>query len=153
MTIVFRTEAYAECIEDIKALSSEVWKEVGHGGKSQRTPQPDSAMYKVLAEKGSVIAVTARQGGNLVGYCSVFLTNLIQFQGVKQAFCDSIYMKKEYRGVASIRLLLEVIRVAGEQGAENLDFHVTVMLNFGRVLEKLGFVLTAYTYSKELTDA
>lgn len=153
MTVVFQREEYETCFEDIKVLAKEAWAEVGHGGLQNRTPAPDSEMYKRLAEKKMVFAVTAREEGVLVGYCSVFLTDLIQHQGVKQAFCDSLYLRKENRGRLGMVFLKEVVVIAKAAGAANMDFHVTIKKNFGKVLEKIGFSLTSFTYSMELKDA
>ena len=153
MTISIQKEGYETCFEEIKILAAEAWEEVGHGGLAKKPPEPDSEMYKKLSEKGAVFAATVRDDGVLIGYCSLFLTDLLHHKGVKQAFCDSIFLKKSRRGRLSLAFIHEIKKIAREAGAHNLDFHVTAAVDFGRLMEETGGVMTSRTYSMELTDA
>lgn len=134
-----------------QAIVAECWEEIGHGSQRKIMPTPNLESYGTLERQGLLIAVTMRDDGKLIGYCTMFLVGSTQHPGHKKVVSDSIYVRKDKRGpMTGINLILHAEKLAKEAGAVESDFFVTMELDFGRLLEKLDYQLTAKVYSKVL---
>ena len=153
MTVVFAEEKSETCLAEIKSLINQAWEEVGHGSLEDKPPRPNWDTYRKLEVAGKVTALTVRDAGGLVGYCTLFFSEALHHLSAKKAYTDSLYLRPEHRGMNGIRLIQEAEKVAKRRGVSELDVQVTDRVNFGRMLGLLGFSLQAYTYSKELKDA
>lgn len=57
----------------------------------------DVTKYKLLAQKGVLVIVTAREGKNLVGYYSAIVDTPLHFATLRFGFSDAYVIKREYR--------------------------------------------------------
>jgi hypothetical protein len=146
----YQEERYETCVTGIQNLMNEAWNEIGHGAFEDYPPAPNLETYRALDKKRLAFAVTVREDRVLVGYCIFFLTGALHHAGRKTAYCDSIFLNTKHRGLAGIQLLVETTKAAKNHGAEKIDFYVTNKVDFGKVLERLGFELGARVYSKVL---
>jgi len=151
MAVTFQIEKSDTWDAGMIAAATEAWKEIGHGFLKSINPIPDIETYKVLEDKGIVIGIAARDDGIFIGYCTIFITNKLHHKGFKKASCDSIFVKPDRRNQHIGRgLVAAAEKFAKEAGAGEMDFHVTKLVNFGSLLERIGYFPQSTTYSKVL---
>jgi hypothetical protein len=151
--ITFQEEKAETCLEDIRSLIEQAWEEVGHGSLEKVSPVPNWETYRKLENNNAVVALTVRDDDKLVGYCTLFFYDALHHSGRKKSSTDSLYLKREYRGMTGLEFIQEAKKIAYAHGAEELCVQVTERVNFGRMLEKLGFSLQYYTYGMRLKNA
>jgi hypothetical protein len=137
-------EVFHECLKLGEAHYNEV------EGKAPRIPyNVDYELAKTLIELGLVVIVTARSGGQLVGY----FVNLISkdfFTSRKEAKELGIYVKPEFRGSSVFyRMTKATEKIIADKGVVSMY----IMFKEGHdkgLAQKLGYEKTETVYQKFL---
>ncbi|MGH7745121.1 MAG: hypothetical protein ACREQ5_10025 [Candidatus Dormibacteria bacterium] len=106
MTVVVKTEEFnAGMFEEMLPLIRKCWDECTvikdktcafHGDRDFQI-EPDFDVYQKLANEGSMVFVTLRAEGKLVGYVEGFLYRAMHHKKVLCGMGDSLYIEPEYR--------------------------------------------------------
>lgn len=147
--LIFQKESFASIQEEIFPLIQEHAQELSpHKGKYQPAV---SEVYRLLDERGHLIAVTARDDGNLVGYCSFILTPSFHYLGVVNAEIDCFFLQKKYRkGLSGIQLLKNGEKACKEKGATHIVQKCKVCQDLSPILERMGYQKIEYVFLKEV---
>lgn len=113
--------------------------------------EPFNPLYDRYARYGdSLVVFTARDDGELVGNCTMYLVQSMHTQRLK-AMEDTWFLKPEYRkGRNAIEFYRYVEQEMIRRGATKC--HMTAAPENGacRIMEYLGYKLDKYMYSKVL---
>lgn len=112
---------------------------------------PDVETYLKLEEIGSLVAYTARESGELIGYCVFFIKNNMHFKKSKQAIQDIIFIASEKRGVG-IKFIDWCDIQLRNQGVQVVYHHVKTEHNWGPAIEKIGYKLIDLIYGRRLDE-
>jgi len=149
--IIFSEESPESSHNGIINLIDSAWAEIGHGSLKDKKPNPNFDTYYKLASAGVLHVITARLNGEIVGYTTLLITDLMQHSGVKACFVDSMFLKKEHRkGLTGYRLLKFVENCARTKGAKRLEWGVTIYNDFSPILKRMGYSLESYRYGGDL---
>lgn len=128
------------------------WREVAKYQDIQL--DPDVEAYTAAEAAGMFVAFTARDWndeGRLVGYAGYFVRPNMHYRQSKQAVQDVIYIDPSYRlGFTGIKLIKYADEELAKMGVQVVMHHVKVKLNWGPVLERLGYTLSDLIYTKRL---
>jgi len=113
----------------------------------------DVAFYQGLEAAGGLRIFTVRQEGRLIGYCAVFVRPNAHYCDSLQAMQDVLYVAKEHRhgrlGYQLIRYVEEALR---NEGVQVLYQHVKTTNQVEQLLERMGYELMDYIYTRRLDD-
>ena len=110
---------------------------------------PNFDMYKKIEDLENMITFTVRKNGELIGYNSFFINFNLHFSSSFQAVQDVIYIGKEHRGFG--RSFIDWCNVELKKiGIQKVHYFVNKKHDFGSMLERSGFKLSEYFYSKRL---
>jgi GNAT superfamily N-acetyltransferase len=143
--MIFQEQTPDESQAGIERLLLECWQEIGHWGIEK--PNPNYDTYRRLHSVGMLHIIGAVQDGEMVGYATIFVTDLMQHKGVTGAFVDSVFMNKSHRIIAGYRMLKFVEQTAKKYGAMRMNWDVTIHNDFGRTLTRMGYELESTRYS------
>lgn len=111
--------------------------------------KPDKESYIAMEEAGHAAGFFIRAGHQLIGFAA-FLLQTHPHTGMKQAFCDSIYVIPEYRGLGIGRKFIGYCDVKlAELGAEVIQ-HPVPFGGFGAKLGSMGYVPLEMIYQKRI---
>jgi hypothetical protein len=149
----FAVEQYSEqLVEDIKPLLDEHYKEVALH-KESIPLDPDWSRYKMLADKGLLFVVTARDDNKLVGYSVFFITQHMHYNSTKMASNDVLYLSPEYRkGMAGIRLIKISEIELKKLGVTKVLWHIKFHKDFRNILYRMGYLDEDAIVGKILKD-
>lgn len=149
-------ERFADVIEEIKPLLEEHWKEIATF-KEDIPLDPDYDGYRKADEAGSMVIVTARHDGELVGYSIFFLLRHPHYRSTWFAMNDILFVRRDKRGsMTGIRLIkqseTEVWRMVSKRGAKlvKISWHLKHSHDFSPVLDSLGYTHDEFTMAKLL---
>ena len=150
----FRVESFVDVWPEIEKLMplhyQEVSADVGRFG-----PKLDRQTYTVRQLSGSLLILTARREGELIGYAVWTIAPHLHYQDSGlMAYSDAYFVKKEFRnGATGYKLLLASEVILREKGVKKLfNFHKLHRedLNHSKLFDKLGYQLNEYQYIKYL---
>lgn len=112
--------------------------------------EPDFERYRNLEESGSLVCLTARDGGHLIGYAAWILSQHLHYLNCRTAMNDVIYIAPAYRSTstAGIRLIRECERRLGEVGVQRILWHVKPQNDWRQILQRLGYCLEEHIMGK-----
>jgi len=105
-------------------------------------PNVDWLYYLQACDAGLCNVVTMRDGEKLVGYAIIMISNNPRHKDRNEAFCDGLFVEKEYRGKWAVKLLQKMKEYAKDLNAE---------LNFLVGDEKVGRLLALNGFKKSKT--
>lgn len=148
-SVRFGREEAKFVIDDIGSLMREHWEEVGH---YRDIPlDPDFSKYRQAELAGTLRIYTARVIGVLIGYAVYFVGPALHYKTVKLAQQATLFLAPEQRrgtlGWRFIRWSEEQLRM---EGVRIISQHVKKRRDFGSVLERHGYELQDYVYTKRL---
>ena len=150
MKLVFAIEPISTVWDELVRNGWAHWQET----QMHADGEPFNPLYERYARYGDALTVfTARDDGELVGNCMMYLVQSMHTQRLK-AMEDTWYLKPEYRkGRNAIEFYKFVEAEMKRRGATKC--HMTAAPENGacRIMEYLGFKLDKYMYSKDLTKA
>ena len=146
--LTFQTERLANVRAEAEPLLLRHWEEVALNKDVVRL-DPDWDAYAKVEALGMLCVTTARHDGKLIGYVSDVLSPNLHYRSLKTAANDLFWLAPEHRkGGLGLRLLLASEGFAREMGANQFVKRVKLHLDFGPVLERLGYVPIERVYSK-----
>lgn len=150
--LVFAVEPFRQAYADAPALLRTHWREIAKN-KELLTLNPDEAFYDKADQSGTILIVTARHQGALVGY---FLWYMIprhpHYAHVRVAEAGIHFLLPEYRrGLNGYRLVREACRFAVEAGARFLTIRYKLAHDHPELMRRLGFDRTDVTYTRAET--
>lgn len=117
---------------------------------------PDFEKYEQLEKLGNVRCFTAKMttADNtlaLVGYCIFFVHINIHYTSSLQAVQDILYLEKSQRGQGLGKKFIDWCdEQLSKEGVELSYHHVKTKLNFGPLLESLGYRHVENIYARDL---
>lgn len=149
-TLEFAIEPYSKAILEMAELYPEHWEEIALNRDVIKL-EPDYERYLLLEDNGMLHVVTARCEGKLVGYHVFIIMKHLHYRSSLTATSDITYLKPQYRkgfnGVKFLRFAFDSLKGKGVQRVyTNCKLHH----DFGRVLERLGFIEVERIYTKVL---
>lgn len=148
--VTFELAPYSVLREEIKPLIVGHWEEIALD-RSSIALDPDWDEYDAMAARGELHLLTARNDGELVGYYVGIVKPHLHYKSSLTAYNDIIYIKPQYRqGMTGVRLFKEVERTLKERGVQRMYMNTKEHLNFGVILERLGYKKAETIYTKRI---
>lgn len=122
MIITYQLENWASYSRDpaLQSLWMEHYNELGEAHESKMEMGPDSQTYAALDAQGSLVILTARSAGTLIGYCLAVIKRHPHYPTVC-GFEDSYYLTpRARRGMAGIRLITRMNAELKRRGAKRV---------------------------------
>tara|TARA_R110000796_G_scaffold32126_2_gene84436 strand:- start:144 stop:596 length:453 start_codon:yes stop_codon:yes gene_type:complete len=145
-------ECLASVKEDIKPLLKKHWKLVAlNQGKIKLNPNWEE--YARLDAAGKLLAFTAREDGELVGYCVLVVGKSIHYQDHIFANNDVTFVLPDHRaGATGYQLIKYAEDWCLDNGVSLININTKVHIPFDSLLIGMGFELIERIYSKCFKD-
>lgn len=146
--IKIQHESILSCKEDMKPLLDKHWAETEPNQDTIKL-DPDWKHYSALDSAGILRIFTARNNGDLVGYCVVMISKSIHHKDHLFASTDVIYVKPEFRKSTLGADLLKFSEAhCKESGASLMTLNMKVDFPFDGLMQRMGFHLLERVYHK-----
>lgn len=141
----FHEEEYSECIEEVKELIEDHYKEIAlYQDKIELSP--DYALYE---STDALRIYTVRKERTLVGYFFVFIAKHPHYKEHLFANNDIIYIAKEHRNAhAGKGLILFAEERLKSEGVSVLNINMKTHQPFDNLMLSLGFDCVERVYGK-----
>lgn len=149
MELRFEREKLMDWFDEAMPLFEKHFSEVSHFQDIALDINKES--YRQIEEAGVLRTYTVRKDGKLVGYSIYFVKANIRYQKSVQAVQDVLFIDPDHRGVG--RKLIEFAdRQLQAEGVQVVYHHVKTKpeLNFGPLLERMGYQHVDQIYAKRL---
>lgn len=149
MPITIQPCDHGQLLDRMSELAVGHWQET-ESMFSGNPPEPDRAMYDALASVGGLLAFSATDDGELIGYASAFFCRHPHYDmAIVQH--DTLYLMPAYRqGSVGLRLIAAIEKEAKERGAERMLWTAKTGSTFERILQGKGYQTEETIYCKEL---
>ena len=152
MTVEYKVELLEDCLEEIKPLLEDHYKEVAmYQDKIKLSPSYDR--YLELEALGIIHTVTARDGENLIGYFISFIQPHMHYQENKYAVNDILFIEESYRnaevGLGLFKFAEESLK---EEGVSVVVIHMKTAVPFDSLCKGLGYDYAERNYSKYIGE-
>jgi GNAT superfamily N-acetyltransferase len=148
--ITFELSPYSVLKEEIKPLLNLHWEEIALD-KNTIELDPNWDEYDAMAARGELHLLTARSGNELIGYYVGIVKPHLHYKNSLTAYNDIIYIKPEHRlGMTGVKLFKEIERTLKERGVQRMYMNTKEHLNFGVILERLGYNKAESIYTKRI---
>ena len=138
-------------VAEIAPLLEKHYHEIAH---YQDIPlKPDWAKYQKGAELGVLRVYTIRHGCDLVGYMVFFVSLNPHYSSSLQAVVDIVYLDPSLRGkMIGYRFINWCDEQLKAEGVQVVVHHLKAKpeLNYGHMLERMGYELVDVLYCKRL---
>ena len=140
-------ESIRTCLDEAKPLLAKHWREVALY-QDDVPLDPDFDRYLRCDADGTMLTLTARDDGRLIGYSVFILFQHIHYRSCLVATNDVLFLDRDYRSgtTAGIRLLreseAELSRERDRRGAEQIRvvWHVKPKNDWSPILARLGYM-------------
>lgn len=95
--------------------------------------------YKALDHADKFVALTARDGSDLVGYNAFFVDRHMHYEDLVVAMNDVFYLHPDYRRGATALRFLRFSEAFLKDRAHKVAYHFKATNNFGPILTRLGY--------------
>jgi len=141
-----------ECLtnakKDIIPLLDKHWAETEPNQDTIKL-DPDWKEYALLDSLGILRIFTARNNGELIGYCVVMVSKSIHHKDHIFASTDVIYVKPEYRKTATGSDLIKFAEShCKENGVSLMTLNMKTEFPFDNLMTRMGFNLLERVYHK-----
>lgn len=124
------------------------WAEIA-ADKDKISLDPDLAEYAEMERRGKLHVITARKGGELVGYSVWIVGPLLHYRTVLAAKNDIYWLRPDCRkGFAGVRLFIESEKHLKSLGVKKLFSATKVWRLVAQIFNRLGWVETERCYCK-----
>jgi len=149
MGISFALEKISKgLVGELDPLFKGLYSEIAHNDSS-RSYNP--APYFQLDSVGALRIFTARYPEGMVGFSIFFVGPNHQDGNRIEAKQDLFYLKQENRvGMLGFRFLSWCDEQLANDGATTIYFHTSTKLNYGKLLEKLGYYQHQIVYARRI---
>lgn len=134
----------------LDALLEEHWEESAKN-KHLMVLKPDRAVYQSLEDRGSLLALFAYSGEDIVGYSINFSHPHLHYSDLTVTYNDVIYIHPDYR---KSRLGLTIIKAteleAKKRGSQLMLWHAKENTALSAILPRMGCKVQEIMFSKEL---
>lgn len=113
---------------------------------------PDYEQYITLSGMGILKLFTLRNGRELIGYCIFCVSNSLHFKKEVIATQNALYITPKMRGMGH-KFLAYCDQRLEEMGVSKIFHHVTPLLDFGPILNYIGYEKGNQIYVKNLTTS
>jgi hypothetical protein len=148
--LVFAREPFSEALlAEMLPLLEAHWAEIAH--YPDIPLEVDASAYHAAERNGALRIFTVREPGRnnaLIGYAAYFVRGNPHYASSVQASQDVIYVAPEARGSTGARLIQFADDQFRRDGVQAVYHHVKVAHNFGRLLERMGYVAVDVIYAK-----
>jgi len=146
--MIYQRECLASVKQEMKPLLENHWSETEPNQDTIKL-DPDWKEYATLDSCGILHIFTARNEGELVGYCVVMVSRSIHHKGHIFASTDVVYIKPEYRKSSAGSELIEFAEdYCKSSGASLMTINMKTEFPFDKLLLRLGFGLIERVYHK-----
>lgn len=146
--ITFQKELLKDCMEEMKPLFTEHWKEIA--AYDDIPLDPDEERYYNIEREGVLRVYTARaESKELIGYAVFFVNTNAHYKTSLQASQDIIFIHPKHRGIGG-RFILWCDEQLKAEGVQVVFHHLKAKHNFGPMLERFGYELVDLIYGKRL---
>lgn len=148
----FQRETYEDVVDEIRPLLERHWREVAHYADIPLAP--NWAAYQQFQAAGILRIYTGREHGRLIGYSIFTVHKGVHYSTSLEADEDLLFVLPEHR--KGSRVGLQLMQFAERQlTAENVQLvkrrtKAAERLNFGALLERMGYEPIDVTYGKRL---
>jgi GNAT superfamily N-acetyltransferase len=147
----FQRESLRDVIDEVRPLLEQHWQEVAHYPDIPLTP--NWFLYEQAELFGILRIYTGRDDGQLIGY-SVFMVHPgVHYMTSKEADEDLLFVAPDYRnGRFGLQLMQFAERELAVEEVQLVKRRTKVAerLNFGRLLERMGYEPIDVVYGKRL---
>ena len=148
--LTITVETVALMWDDMQSLLVEHWAEVAHD-KDEIKLEPDRSRYEAMERDGKLLAIAAREDGQLIGYSVFFMTHHIHYKHSLLGINDVLFVTKEHRGTrAGLMLIRESEKQLKEFGVIKAVWHVKPSNDWSEVLIRGGYKTLETCYGKLL---
>jgi GNAT superfamily N-acetyltransferase len=151
MEVQYAIESLDATKDEIKPLAALQWEELKYAPLDEEEFNPDIEGLLTMEQIGSLLVITARDEGELVGYLILLCSEMINHKGSYMAAENAMYVDPAYRraGIAQ-SIVKHAVAVCKNNGVKYLSFTVTPKLNYSPLLESLEFEQTEVVYTKRI---
>ncbi|MBA3766823.1 MAG: hypothetical protein H0W99_07515 [Acidobacteria bacterium] len=130
-----------ECVRDLwdELMPLLLENNLETGSLDQGEFEPMREQYENIADLGMHCLFTARENEELAGYGSYFVNGHLHFPRQKWAVQDALFMRKEHRGIASVRFLKWSDQELKALGVTAISRQVNRNTDYSRTLERLDY--------------
>ena len=150
--VTYQVEEYDTCRAEIDACLRVHWLEIALDHDAVPLDK-DEAGYRALANAGQLSIVTARRGGELVGYHASIVRPHLHYRSTLHAHVDVYWLRPDCRrGLVGYRLLQAAERALKARGVRKVFTGTKLHKDRGVLFERLGYRETERLYTKILGD-
>ena len=150
--ITFAEETHETAIQDIMDIAEEHYLET-EPLADRISLNPDLDLYAQGNESGVIRFYTAREEGDLIGYCIMLVHPKPHTKDALYAVMDMIYVDPEYRHTElAPDLLTFTMNEVRDLGAEVMTIAMRNHLKFEKLAEGLGFYKSEISYTKYIKE-
>jgi GNAT superfamily N-acetyltransferase len=152
--ITTAVESLREGLEEIKVLLPVHYRELALN-KDKVPLQPQYSMYLRLEDEGSLLYVTLREEGRLVGYFLGFIRRHLHYETMTVCTMDIFYVDPEKRAAnprAGVKLFRAVEKEAARRGVHNLVVGSKLHKDASVLFKYLGYNPIETYYAKWIGD-
>ena len=151
MNILFAREMAADVERDIVPLMHAHDKDVSHGDFAEWPLDVDVEIYKNLEKLNRLRVFTARDAGELVGYCTIFIVRSHQRRSLITGMEDALYLKPEYRKAGNAMKLIDYVNGQLKGECAWVMYHAPAAFpRLGTILSRTGYTKYSETYARRL---
>lgn len=144
----YRVERWKHLREEMLPLLVRHWREVALN-HADVPLDIDEARYAELDESGALHIVTARRGGQLIGYHVAIVSPHLHYASTLHGITDVYWIAPEHRvGRTALRLFQTVERELKARGVRKLFTATKLHLDQGPLFEFLGYRPVERLYAK-----
>lgn len=139
--ITYDFEGWDSCKDEVRQLCVAHWEEIALN-KDVIPLDPDWERYAAADKAGSMVFVTCRDNGRLIGYSIWFITKHLHYKQTTWAYNDVIFLLKPYRkGRIGLKLINFSEYYMKVLGADKIAWHVKVTNDWTPILRRMGYVM------------
>lgn len=151
--ITYQVEKLEECLKGIEELLDAHFDEISTNKEKLGGQKMDVPAYVAMENNGALHILTARNGGEIVGYYVAFVTPHPHYAHSLTAFTDVYYIKpSERKGSVGIKLFKEAERTLKKRGVQRIFSGTKRHKDVGKLFEYLGWTETERLFVKWIGD-
>lgn len=130
----------------ITSLMIENWSETGFDFEFR----PSVDMYRSAVESGVMFALVVTLESEIIGYCTMMIHPHMHNPSVIMAGNDALFVKKQYRGIISARLIRAAEAESKKRGATRVLWHTRAGTPLADMLSRRGYKPADVVVMKEI---
>jgi len=145
---VYAVEAWKDVKAEMVPLWERHWREVALN-HAEVPLDVDHDRYDGLADAGALHVLTARRGGELIGYHIAIISGHLHYRSTLHGITDVYWLAPEHRhGITAMRMFQAVERELKALGVRKLFTATKLHLDQGTLFERLGYKPVERLYAK-----